>query len=113
MVLHGVSSLLEAKGGNNRRTSKGFKKVMARLLTQRIPLEVVKARRGARSSQSATKAKIVIKKTIRIAISLGIFTMAVKLWSYGNLSLYSPKTEYLASSFQTPPYLSHLWHNVL
>ncbi len=55
--------------------------MMARLLTQCIPLEGVKTRRGAKSSQSATKG--------------------------------SPKTEDLASSFQIPPYLSHLWHNVL
>jgi len=75
-----------ARIGNAKCNTSGFRKVMPRLLTQRIYLEVVKARRGARIAQSAAKAKIVIKRTIRIVISLGIFTMAVKQQVYGNLS---------------------------
>ncbi len=58
--------------GNSNRTTSGLIIMMVRLLIQRRFLEVVKARRGARSSQSATKPKTPKKKPNRIAFSFKV-----------------------------------------
>ncbi len=63
------SAMSKAKMGNSKRTNKGLRKVIHRLLTQRADLEVVNPRRGANSSQMAAKTKILMKKPTRISVA--------------------------------------------
>jgi hypothetical protein len=58
-----------AKTGNRKYMTKGLRKVIAKLLTQRVVLEVVSARRGDSSSQMAIRTKTNIKHAARMIIS--------------------------------------------
>jgi hypothetical protein len=64
-----------AKTGNRKRTTKGLRKVIPRLLTQRVVLEVINTRRGTTSSQTAIRIKPKIKHATRIVTSFFIVSL--------------------------------------
>jgi len=62
-----------AKTGNKKRTNRGLRKVIPRLLIQRVVLEVVNGRHGANSSQKMIRTKTDKKNAVRMTTS---FSMA-------------------------------------
>jgi len=64
-----IIAMPKAETGNTRCSNKVLSRTIPTLENQRILLELVRERRGASSSQEATKARITRKKTSRTATS--------------------------------------------